>query len=152
MYKKVIALVLLAYSVFGFNVDLSNIDITPFIPTPSILNIEKPSDPILSISKNISDLVTDQDDREKLAIFNYEFSKRILGYNTDCQQVNDVYVIAGKLFFKSTLADKYDGLAESITDVLKSVIGDDNHQLSKSERKALHAYFEGVSWALIQKG
>ncbi len=152
MYKKVIAIVLLAYSVLGFNVDLTNINIIPLVPTPNILNIEKPSEPILSISNNISDLVIDQDDREKLAIFNYEFSKRILAYNTDCQQVNDVYVIAGKLFFRSTLADKYDGLAESITNILDSVVGDDNHQLSKSERKALHKYFEGVSWALIQKG
>lgn len=152
MYKKVIAIALLAYSVFGFNVDLSNIDITPFSPTPNILNIEKPSDPVLSVAKDISALVTEQEDREKLAIFNYEFSQRILGYNTDCQQVNDVYVIAGKLFFQSTLADKYDGLAEGIKDILVSVMGEDNHQLSKSEREALHNYFEGVSWALIQKG
>ena len=87
-----------------------------------------------------------------VAIFNNEFSDRILIYNCDIQSVNDVYSLAGKTFFQSSLVDKYDGLSEKLVDVLKSILSDENHQLTDDEKKDLHTYFKGIAWALAQKG
>ena len=70
-----------------------------------------------------SDLITDPSDRAKLAIFNYEFAERVLDYNTTSQQVNDVYTLAGKIFFEDTLVDKYDGLAEEIVKLKRNYGG-----------------------------
>ena len=57
-----------------------------------------------------------------------------------------------KKFFKKTLVDKYEGLAESIVDLLTECIGEENHTLSQKEKEALHEYFLAVAWVLIQKG
>ena len=85
----------------------------------AILNIDKPDDAILSLVSPISNIISDPNDRAKLAIFNQEFSQRILKYDTDNQHVNDVYVLAGKNFFKGSLANKYDKLDVSLKDIFE---------------------------------
>lgn len=152
MYKKIIAFTLLAYSVFGLNVDLSNVKIPSISIVKPILDIEKPTNEILEVSEPISKLVTDKEDRERLAIFNYEFAKRILEYNANSQQVNDVYVLAGRMFFDQSLVNKYDGLAYKIQDILESILGKENHSITETEKKQLSDYFKGVAWSLVQKG
>ena len=102
--------------------------------------------------QGICDSITDPSDRAKLAIFNYEFANRVASYNANSQQVNDVYTLAGKTFFKNTLVDKYDGLAEKITGILKHVMGDENHELSQDEKNKLKEYFLGIAWVLVQGG
>tara|TARA_B100001113_G_scaffold349652_1_gene345384 strand:- start:92 stop:559 length:468 start_codon:yes stop_codon:yes gene_type:complete len=150
--KGIIALLLLIFSVFGSGLDLSNILPKPEPPNAAILVIETPSKEVLDRVEIFSTIVKNPDDRAKLAIFNYEFADRVSGYNTSSQQVNDVYSFAGKTFFKSDLVDKYDNLAEEIVKLMESVIGVDNHILSKSEKDDLNTYFMGVAWVLINKG
>ena len=74
----------------------------------------------------------------------------MISYEADSQQVNDIYTLAGKTFFETTLLDKYDGLSENIVYLLQECIGDDNHVLSPEEKNKLNEYFMGVAWALIQ--
>tara|TARA_B100000497_G_scaffold125878_1_gene163324 strand:+ start:341 stop:799 length:459 start_codon:yes stop_codon:yes gene_type:complete len=152
MYKKILAFALLAYSVFGFNVDLSDINIPSIPVSKPILNIEKPTPDILKVSEPISKIVSDKEDRQRLAIFNYEFSKRILEYNTNSQQVNDVYVLAGRLFFDQSLVNKYDGLAQKIQDILENILGSENSNVTEPQKQKLSSYFKGVAWSLVQKG
>ena len=150
--KGIVALLLLIFSVFGGSLDLSNILPKPEPPNAAILVIETPSEEVLDRVEIFSTIVTNPDDRAKLAIFNYEFASRINGYSTSSQQVNDVYSLAGKTFFKSDLVDKYDNLAEEIIKLMEDVIQTDNHILSVQEKEQLSKYFMGVAWVLINKG
>jgi hypothetical protein len=113
------------------------------------LNIEKPSAQVLELIQPISSLITDPTDRAKLAIFNQEFSKRIINYSADIQQINDVYVLAASEFFKDTLKDKYAELDVKLVSLISGVTSEDNHKLSQEELTKLSDYFNGLSWSLI---
>ena len=155
MYKNILAMLLLAYGVFGVGF-LDLLDKPQPNPEPKppakILNIDTPTQDVIDRVKVFSTLITDPNDKAKLAIFNYEFAERVGGYEATSQQINDVYTLAGKIFFKDTLVDKYDGLAEEIVKLLEEIMGDDVHSLSQSEKDLLNKYFKGVAWVLIQRG
>lgn len=116
-----------------------------------LLNIDKPTNDILINVEPISKLITDPTDRAKLAIFNQEFSNRILNYAADNQQTNDVYVLAASYFFKDSLNDKYANLDKELIKLLESIIGSDNHILSEEEKINISKHFLGLAWSLIQK-
>ena len=155
MYKNILAIILLLYAVFGEGLfDIADKPSPTPEPNPAskILDIDKPSDKIIKDVSVFSDLITDPSDRAKIAIFNHEFAQRILTYNTDVQQVNDVYSLAGQIFFKKSLVDKYDGLSERIKDLLIKILSDENHTITTEEKQSLNEYFMGIAWVLIQKG
>lgn len=154
MKKQIVAILLIIYSVFGGGM-LDLLDRPQPEPTPppaKILNIETPSEDVQSRVKIFSDLITDPSDRAKIAIFNYEFANRILDYNANVQQVNDIYSLAGKTFFKGSLVDKYDNLAEEIVNLIEKNLGQENHVLTQEEKQSVHDDFMGVAWSLIQRG
>ena len=150
MIKKIIATLLIAYGIFG-------LDFIKYIPMPTppepivILNVDKPRQEVIDTVKNVSSLVIDPMDRAKIAIFNYEFATKVKGYNSNLQQVNDVYTLAGKTFFKEELVGKYVGLSDAITKLISDLVSDDNHDLVQSEKDKISEYFMGLSWALLQK-
>jgi len=150
MIKKIIATLLIAYGIFG-------LDFIKYIPVPTppepivILNVDKPRQEVIDTVKNVSSLVTDPTDRAKIAIFNYEFATKVKGYNSNLQQVNDVYTLAGKTFFKEELVGKYTGLSDAITKLISDLVSDDNHDLVQSEKDKISEYFMGLSWTLLQK-
>jgi hypothetical protein len=113
------------------------------------LNITKPEAQVIEIVKPISNLITDRNDRIKLAVFNQEFANRVTAYNTDIQQVNDVYVLAAAIFFSDSLNDKYKNLDTLIIDLIKKSVTDDNHQLSLEEKNSLSNNFMGLAWTLV---
>ena len=155
MYKNILAILLLLYAVFGEGL-FDKLDKPEPKPEPNpaakILNIDKPSQDVIKVVQVFSNIVKDPNDRAKLAIFNHEFATRVIEYNTSVQQVNDVYVLAGKIFFKKSLVDKYDGLAENIKDLLASILTEENHVVTTEEKQKLNEYFMAVAWVLIQKG
>lgn len=155
MYKNILAILLLLYAVFGEGL-FDKLDKPEPKPEPNpaakILNIDKPSQDVIKVVQVFSNIVKDPNDRAKLAIFNHEFATRVIQYNTSVQQVNDVYVLAGKIFFKKSLVDKYDGLAENIKDLLASILTEENHVVTTEEKQKLNEYFMAVAWVLIQKG
>lgn len=152
--KSLIALFLLVFGVFGVDIDiLKYIPFpTPEPPAAKILNIETPSEDVIEKVNKFSDIITDPDDRAKIAIFNYEFAQRCLEYKATSQNINDVYSLAGKTFFKDDLVNKYDNLAEEIVNLLKECVGEDDHIITQEEKNNLHKYFMGVAWVLIHKG
>ena len=153
MFKNILALVLIIYGAFGNNV-FSIIPKNPNPPEPpavAILNVDKPNESTLQKVAAFSDLITDSKDRAKLAIFNYQFAKNVLGYETDVQKANDVYVLAAKKFFQTTMKDKYPGLSAMIISLISDVSSDDNHILTQEEKNKISENFMGVAWVLIQK-
>lgn len=164
MNKRILAIALLVYSVFGGGL-LDTLDLSNIIPnnTPEvkIIDVSKPSDKIAERVQVFSGLITDQEDKEKIAIFNYEFANRVTGYETTSQQINDVYTLAGKTFFKDSLVNKYDGLAEEIIKLMEECMnadrdkekdGTENFILTDKEKNLLSDYFSGVAWVLVEKG
>ena len=155
MCKNILAILLLLYAVFGEGL-LDSLDKPKPKPEPvpakKILDIDKPAESVITEVQKFSELITDPNDRAKIAIFNYEFASRVLKYDTTVQQVNDVYSLAGKIFFKDTLVDKYDGLAEEIKSLLEKILTDENHAVTEGEKAKLNQYFMAVAWVLIQKG
>ena len=113
--------------------------------------VDKPNQEIIDHVQVISEIITDPSDRAKLAIFNYEFANRVQNYNTNSQQVNDVYTLAGKNFFGDTLVDKYDNLSSELVEIFKQILSADNHTLSNDEKKRLHDYFMGIAWVIVNK-
>jgi len=154
MNKKILALLLLFYSVFG-NGLLDKIDniVIPVIVKPEvkILDIKTPTEEIRDRVAIFSELITNKEDREKIAVFNYEFSQRIVGYETTSQQVNDVYSLAGKIVFDKTLVGKYEGLAENIVKLMEEILTDENHSVNQEEKEMLSQYFAGIAWTLLRE-
>jgi hypothetical protein len=117
----------------------------------SVLNIEKPSDDILQIVTPMAQAITDPTDKAKLAIFNQEFSTRLLKYDTDIQKLNDVYVLAASTFFEDSLKNKYDNLDTNIIKLIELVTTDENHTITPEEKEKISKNFLGFSWALIYR-
>jgi hypothetical protein len=124
-------------------------NIPPIIPPSINLDIEQPTDAVLNIVDPISRSISNKDDRIKLAVFNYVFSNRILNYDTDVQKMQDVYVLASENFFQDSLRGKYD-LSNQLTNLFISIVGEENHMLTKEEKQNLKEAFGGLAWRLIK--
>lgn len=123
--------------------------IPDFTPTPEvIISIDEPSKEIKEKVSSISSLITDDNDMINLAIFNKLFSDRLVLYEANNQQVNDIYTLAGKTFFKDTLKGKYDGLSSALTNLMKEELGVEVHELTEEEKINLSEAFSGLAWAI----
>lgn len=145
--KNLIALILIGVVFVDY---LPAINLVPK-PNVAILDIDKPTDSIVKAVTPIADLVTDPNDRAKLAIYSQEFANRIKSYDVDSQQVNDILTESAKEFFQGSITDKYPNLDEKIIQLIVSSIGDENHKLTESEKNDLSNNFMGLAWSLIQK-
>jgi len=127
-------------------------DIVKLIPESSpnpepVLVINKP-DKISDNVSSVAGLVTDKEDRTKLAIFNNVFADRVLDYQTDAQQINDVYSQAAKNMFGQSLRGKYNGYGEGLIEIMKDTLGDENHEVSQEEKNDISQDFKGLAYTL----
>jgi len=122
-------------------------DLIPDNPTPSIV-IEEPTQEIKDKTLKVSEKVTDNKDRLELCVFNKVFSERVLRYDADVQQLNDIYTESGKILFKDSLKGKYDGYGEGVISLISEITGNENHQLTQSERQQISEVFSGLAWNL----
>ena len=122
----------------------------PNIPLPTVptLDIPKPDTATLENVSSIASLVTDKDDRLRLAVFNMVFSERVEDWECKGQQVNDIYVFAAESEFGTSLAGKYDGYADGIEGLFKESIGVKNATVSQEQKKSLSNDFSGLAYAL----
>ena len=120
-------------------------DVVPTVPKIDIVEPDKDS---LSNVSHIAVNITDRNDRLKLSIFNKVFADRLLSYPADAQQINDVYTLAAKNVFGSSLNGKYASLGGDLTDLMESIMGDENHTLGAEEKEILHRHFMALAWCL----
>ncbi|MHA2401515.1 MAG: hypothetical protein ACXADH_00870 [Candidatus Kariarchaeaceae archaeon] len=118
-------------------------------PTPQVV-INNPGDDIVDQVKPIADLVTDEDDRVKLAIFNDIFSQRCIAWKADAQQYNDIYSLAGKNVFGDSMRGKHEGYGEGLNELMKSTLGVENHEVTDKEKQKLSQDFQGLAYSLSQ--
>ena len=122
-------------------------DLIPDNTTPSIV-IEEPTKEIKDKTLKVSEKVVDDKDRLDLCVFNKVFSERILGYDADIQQVNDIYTESGKILFKDSLKGKYDGYGAGVIFLISEITGSENHQLTEQEKQQISELFSGLAWNL----
>ena len=120
---------------------------TPFDPAP-VIEVEQPSEEILERVSSISKLVTDDEDRLRLAVFNKVFSDRVGFYDANSQQVNDIYTKAGKIVFDSSLRGKYDGYSSGLTGLFKDSLGSKNGKVTTEQKIKLSKDFSGLAYSL----
>jgi len=118
---------------------------------PAVIQIAEPNQQVIEKVSSVAELVTDDMDRVRLAIFNDIFANRVLDYDADSQQINDVYTEAARNIFGSAMRGKYEGYAAGITELFIDVLGTQNHQLSEIEKGQLSAYFRGLAWCLVNQ-
>jgi hypothetical protein len=123
-------------------------DLIPDTPSPSIV-IEEPTQEIKDKTLKVSEKVTDTKDRLELCVFNKVFSERVLGYDADVQQVNDIYTESGKILFKDSLKGKYDGYGSGVVSLISEITGSENHELTQEEKQQISQVFNGLSWSLL---
>ena len=117
---------------------------------PTIL-IEKPEASLIEVWSDTANSITDPKDRLYLCMFNKVFAERVLRYDTDSQQINDVYVLAAKELFGSSIKGKYDKLAPSTKRSMTGVLGEENHSVVESEKQKLNKVFLAFAWCLSRK-
>ena len=114
------------------------------------IGVLKPSEEVSDSVANVSRIVTEDEDKLNIAIFNKVFAQRILTWDEVNQQmVNDVYVNAAKEFFGESLKGKYEGLDEFLISTMETVAGDEIHNLTTTEKRQISDLFYGISWHLI---
>ena len=124
-------------------------DLKPRPLGPSV-EIKEPTEAIKQKTLKVAEKVTDSKDRLELCVFNKVFSERILQYDTDVQQVNDIYTESGKILFKDSLKGKYDGYGSGVISLISAITGVENHELTQSEKQQISQVFSGLAWNLSQ--
>lgn len=122
-------------------------DLIPDKSVPSVV-IREPTQEIKDKTLKVAQVVTDSKDRLDLCIFNKTFSERVLGYDADVQQLNDIYTESGKILFKDSLKGKYDGYGDGVISLISEIAGSENHQLTQSEKRQISDVFSGLAWNL----
>ena len=114
------------------------------------LGLSQPSEEVSSIVGQIDDIITEDQDRLSMAIFNKVCADRISNWpELNQQQFNDVYVSAAKKFFGDSMKGKYEELDRFLVKVIMDVTGDDIHNLSPPERSDIIDRLNGISWVLV---
>ena len=122
---------------------------TPEVPDdrPQII-IEKPEKALIDQWSGVSKSITDPSDRTQLCIFNKTFADRVIKYEADTQQVNDIYTLAAKEVFGDSLKGKYKMLSPEVKKTMVSILGEENHNVIESEKKKLRKVFMAFAWNL----
>jgi hypothetical protein len=122
-------------------------DLIPDTPAPVVV-VEEPTQEIKDKTLKISEKVTDSKDRLDLCVFNKVFSERVLGYDADVQQLNDIYTESGKILFKDSLKGRYDGYGAGVVSLISEITGNENHELTQQEKRQVSEVFSGLAWNL----
>lgn len=144
-FSTVLGLLIIILGLFWNDIRERIPDVVPISPK---VDIVAPDQDAISKVSHIATNVTNVRDRLNLCVFNKVFASRLLDYPTDAQQINDVYTLAAKNVFGSSLKGKYPSLGEDLTNLMKSVVGDENHVLSAEEKETLNRYFMALAWCL----
>jgi|TARA_R110000824_G_scaffold97362_1_gene232722 hypothetical protein len=128
-------------------------DLEKIIPTipddnrPNI-NINKPDSLDVLNWEDVAGAIDSPEDRVRLCVFNKIFAERVLDYDADAQQINDIYVLAAKNTFGNTLKGKYEELGSAIQGAMLSVLGTENHDVIEPEKIELSKKFMAFAWYL----
>ena len=94
--------------------------------------------------------VTDQIDRENIAIIHNEMGKRLPSYSSvNTLQFEKFYVNSTKEFFGDSLVGKYRDLGEKMYKLILSTLGENEGQISTAEMDELSKKMRGLAWEIL---
>lgn len=144
-FRLLIGIVLVFIGVFWTDIKNS----IPEIPdNKPIIAIDTPEDSLVDQWAETCKSIKDPKDRVRLCVFNKVFADRVVGYDTDAQQINDVYVFAAKEVFGDSIKGKYDKLGPVTQESMASILGKENHIVTESEKQNLNKAFLAFAWCL----
>lgn len=144
--RTILGLCIVLFGIFLPQIQERIPDLVP--ETKPSIEIVEPSQEIKEKTSSIAAKVTDPKDRIDLCVFNKTFSERVLGYDADVQQLNDVYTEAGKILFQESLKGKYDGYGAGVISLISEITGKENHNLTPNEKRQISEVFSGLAWNL----
>lgn len=98
----------------------------------------------------VKEEVTDQTDRENIAIIHNEMGKRLPNYsNVNTLQFEKFYVNSTKEFFGDSLVGKYRDLGEKMYKLVLSSLGENEGQISAAEMAELSKKMRGLAWEIL---
>lgn len=94
--------------------------------------------------------VTDQTDRENIAIIHNEMGKRLPNHsNVNTLQFEKFYINSTKEFFGDSLVGKYRNLGEKMYKLVLSALGENEGQISEEEMLELAKRMRGLAWEIL---
>lgn len=114
-----------------------------------VMMITKPSDEMIKLALPLDEVITKKSDEESFAVFNKEFSDRVVNYETKGQAVLGIYSTAIETVFGKRLKEDYDNkIGVVVKQAMEEVMGDYETNLTEKQRKDLQEKFESYSWVL----
>ncbi len=152
-YRILLAIGLIVFSLWG-NTKIpeyvTHIKHAIFKPAVTIVDV-KPEEKYIKNTEKIASVVTSIEDRRDLSILNLEFSKRTDSYldkSVTSQELIDLYINSIKEHFLDRLKGKYETLPEEAQKMFTSIIGEDEHILSKEELDSVSKTLIAFAWNL----
>jgi hypothetical protein len=143
---------LLGLAIIGFAFIMDDGGDEPLSPINynAILNLEKQSDEVQKSVEGFKKVVTDQPDREIVAIFHNEMGRALPSYsNINTLQFEKYYFGSAMSYFGDRLTGKYRDLGENVQKVIVSTLGEDEGMVSKPEIESLSSRMRGIAWNLL---
>lgn len=139
-WRLILAFALIAAAFFVGDESKTSIDYN------SILKLEKQDVENLGLKNE----VTDQIDRENIAIIHNEMGARLPKYkNVNTLQFENFYVNSTKEFFDGSLAGKYRDLGEKMYKVILSTLGENEGTITEEEMLSLSKKMRGLAWEIL---
>lgn len=118
-----------------------------------MLSLKEPNKELYDELKDIKSIVSgpnEEIDRELIAIFNLEMSKRLLKYeNINTLAFENYYADAGKNFYQGRISNKYNELGNKMYQVILSTLGDNESIVEKKDFQKLSEKMSAISWILL---
>lgn len=141
-WRQILGLAVLA---FAFFID-GNIESNPTVDYNAILDLKNEETKSIGLKEE----VTEQIDRENIAIIHNEMGKRLLNYtDVNTLQFENFYIGSTKDFFGDSLIGKYRNLGEKIHSVILTTLGETEGQISPEEMTALSKRMRGLAWEIL---
>lgn len=137
-------------SFFAPTVEKMFVPIEPSVA--QVLNIKEPEKSILEKVEGADKIVTDQQDKEKMAMLNFEFSERLKGYDCKPEEMIQVWNHVARFVSEGKWGDKYPKFFPTYTSsMIQSVTTDVNAVVTEKEKELISEKFNGLSWVLGNK-
>jgi len=143
------AIIILGCSIPLIEKGLVSVIVTPEPSIRQVMEIERPSDEMITLVTPWRETITEKQDQESFAIFNEEFSDRISQYEAKGQSVLQIYSSVSKEVFGKKLKDNYGGEVGSlVVEAMESVLGEFDTPLTDEKKLALTERFSAIAWSL----
>jgi len=149
-FRFLLGMAIIVASFFAPTVEKMLVPVEPSVA--QVLNIQEPDKDILKIVEGADKIVTNKQDKEKMAMLNFEFAQRLKGYDCKPEEMIQVWNHVARFVSEGKWKDKYPDLFPTYTsNMIQSVTTDANSVVTEKEKDLISEKFNGLSWVLGDK-